>query len=98
MIMERKEFENLMINDGFNYAFKRLMSEFEDKLTTYEDLVDYCIDELQIDGNIDAVHSITKTLDPTWGCWIYDYMIPEVEPRPVQTIDDLHGFFDEEDE
>lgn len=96
--MERKEFENLMINDGFGYAFKRLMSEFGDELTTYEDLVEYCVAELEHDGDLDAVHSITKTLDPTWGCWIYDYMKPWIEPRPVQTIDDLDGFFDEEDE
>lgn len=96
--MKRETFEKLMIDDGFGYAFKCLKLEYQNELTTYEDLVEYCVAELQIDGNIDAVHSITKTLDPTWGCWIYDYMIPEVEPRPVQTIDDLNGFFDEEDE
>lgn len=92
--MTREEFNKLVYDKGFGEAIEMLRVDFKDEITTYEDLVDYCISELKSDGDFASVKNILETLDESYGYWVYDYMVGNVPPRPVLSVDDLGSFFD----
>lgn len=96
--MTKKTFDRLVKTLSFGEAVEMLRLEYQNEITTYEDLVNYCIQELQMDGDFAAVKNILETLDESYGYWVYDYSIGNIPPKPILSADDVCGFFDEEDD
>lgn len=89
-------FNKLVSDTSFGEAVEMLRLEFKNDITTYEELVDYCICELQTDGDFAAVTNVLKTLDESYGYWVYDYAFKSLPPKPILSADDLDRFFDED--
>lgn len=96
--MTKNKFSELVFKSSFGEAVETLRLEFPNNITTYEELVDYCVQELKTDGDFAAVKNILETLDETYGYWIYNYEDGNVPPRPILSCKDLDIFFDCDDE
>ena len=96
--MTKREFLKMVEQeDSFSYAMEKLMSMHKNEITTFEKLQEYCIKQLEMEGDIKQVSDITSTLDSMWGYWIYDYSNP-YPPIPIQCTNDIVGFLDEDEE
>lgn len=92
--MTRTKFEQIESERGFDYAMEELCTEC-DGLTTYDNLKEFAIHQLENDNVFFAIH-ILSAIYNSYGMYdwfLYDYTAGTTcTPRSIDDIDDVEEF------